>query len=150
VKDLSVHVLLSEVGPDLSAFPTEGDSASWLGLCPNLHITEGQVLSSHTGKVRNRSAYALGMAAQSLEPSQSHLEQLYRRKRAKHGPVGAITVTAHKLARILYHLLKTHQPYDESVFAPEEECQRLRAKFRPEKQAKALGFELVPVSVTTT
>jgi transposase len=149
VKDLSVHVLLSEVGPDLSAFPTEGDFASWLGLCPNLHITGGRVLSSRTRKVRHRLAYALRMAAQSLERSQSHLGQFYRRKRAKHGPVGAITITAHKLARIIYHLLKTHQPYDESVFAQEEECQRLRTQFRLEKQAKALGFQLVPISVTT-
>jgi transposase len=149
VKDLSVHVLLSEVGSDLSAFPTEGDFASWLGLCPNLHISGGRVLSSRTRKVRNRLAYALRMAAQSLERSQSYLGQFYRRKRAKHGPVGAITITAHKLARIIYHLLKTHQPYDESVFAREEELQRRRAQARLESQAKAFGFQLVPINATT-
>jgi transposase len=127
VKNLSVHVLLAEVGPDLSAFPTDGEFASWLGLCPTPHITGGRVLPSRTRKVRNRLAQALRMAAQSLDHSQSYLGQFYRRMRAKHGPVGAITIAAHKLARIIYHLLKTHEPYDESVFAREEEYQRARA-----------------------
>ncbi|MGH9351537.1 MAG: transposase, partial [Terriglobia bacterium] len=72
VKDLSLHVLLSEAGPDLSAFPTEGDFDFWLGLCPNLQITGGRVLSSRTRKVRSRLARALRMAAQSLDHSQSY------------------------------------------------------------------------------
>jgi transposase len=149
VKDLSVNVLLSEVGPDLSAFPSEGDFASWLGLCPNHRITGGRVISSRTRKVRNRLAYALRMAAQSLDHSQSYLGQFYRRMRAQHGPFGAITMAAHKLARIIYHLLRTHQPYDESVFAREEELHRRRVQARLERQAKAFGFQLVPISATT-
>jgi transposase len=150
VKDLSLHVLLSEVGPDLSAFPSEGDFASWLGLCPNPRITGGRVISSRTRKVRSRLAQALRMAAQSLDHSQSYLGQFYRRQRAKHGPVGAIIIAAHKLARIIYHLLKTHQPYDESVFAREEELHRRRAQARLEKQAKAFGFQLVPINASAT
>jgi transposase len=149
VKDLSLHVLLSEVGPDLSAFPSERDFASWLGLCPNPHITGGRVLSSRTRKVRSRLAQALRMAAQSLDHSQSYLGQFYRRLRAKHGPLGAITIAAHKLARIVYHLLKTHQPYDESVFAREEELHRLRTQARLQRQAKAFGFQLVPIEAPT-
>jgi transposase len=149
LKDLSVHVLLSEVGPDLSAFPSEGDFASWLGLCPNPHITGGRVLSSHTRKVRHRLARALRMAAQSLDHSQSYLGQFYRRMRAKHGPAGAITIAAHKLARIIYHLLKTREPYDESVFAREEELHRRRVQARLETQAKAFGFQLVPIEAST-
>lgn len=150
VKDLSLHVLLSEVGPDLSAFPSEGDFASWLGLCPNPHITGGRVISSRTRKVRSRLARALRMAAQSLDHSQSYLGEFFRRKRTKHGPVGAIIITAHKLARIIYHLLKTHQPYDESVFAQEEELHRRRTQARLERQAKALGFQLVSLEAATT
>lgn len=149
VKDLSLHVLLSEVGPDLSAFPSDGDFASWLGLCPNPHITGGRVISSRTRKVRSRLARALRMAAQSLDHSQSYLGEFFRRKRAKHGPVGAIIITAHKRARIIYHLLKTHQPYDESVFAREEELHRRRTQARLERQAKALGFHLVSLEATT-
>ena len=58
LETLSVHTLLSEVGPDLSAFPHEGEFSSWLGLCPNRRITGGRVLSSRTRKVRQRLAHA--------------------------------------------------------------------------------------------
>ena len=150
LQTLSVHTLLSEVGPDLSAFPHEGEFSSWLGLCPNRRITGGRVLSSRTRKVRQRLAHALRMAAESLHHSQSRLGEFYRRMRAQHGAPKAITITAHKLARIIYHLVKTRQRYDESVFAREEELHRRRTRARLERQAKTLGFQLVPINAPTT
>jgi transposase len=150
LETLSVHTLLAEVGPDLSAFPNEGEFSSWLGLCPNRRITGGRVLSSRTRKVRQRLARALRMAAESLHHSQSRLGEFYRRMRAQHGAPKAITITAHKLARIIYHLLKTRQRYDESVFAREEELHRHRTRARLQRQAKTLGFQLVPLNAPTT
>src|SRR4051812_40660427 len=44
-------VFLTEVGPDLSRFPSEKHFTSWLGLCPDNRISGGKVLSSHTRKV---------------------------------------------------------------------------------------------------
>jgi transposase len=149
LETLSVHTLLSEVGPDLSAFPQEGEFASWLGLCPHRRITGGRLLSSRTRKVRQRLARALRMAAESLHHSQSWLGEFYRRMRAQHGAPKAITITAHKLARIIYHLLKARRPYDESVFAREEEHHRRRTQARLQRQAKTLGFQLVPIDAPT-
>jgi len=60
---------------------------------------------------------ALRMAAQSLHRSQSYLGNYYRRMRAKLGTPKAITAAAHKLARVVYHLLITGQSYEESTFA---------------------------------
>jgi hypothetical protein len=64
--------------------------------------------------------------------------------RAKLGAPKAITATAHKLARIVYQLFSTRQPYDESTFAKSEQVARLRLEARLKTQAKALGFHLVP------
>ena len=59
----------------------------------------------------------------------------------------AITATAHKLARVVYHLIATGQPYDESVFLTHEASHRERVQKRLHAQAAALGFKLVPSTV---
>ena len=66
--------------------------------------------------------------------------------RARLGAPKAITATAHKLARIVYHLIKNQQPFDSSVFALEEEKHKARLQRRLVKQAHALGFQLVPAN----
>jgi acyl CoA:acetate/3-ketoacid CoA transferase alpha subunit len=67
--------------------------------------------------------------------------------RAKLGGPKAITATAHKLARVVYHLLVTGQSYDESVFLKYEASHRDRLQKRLHAQAAALGFTLVPTAV---
>ena len=144
----TAHTLLSEVGRDLSAFPSAGAFASWMGLCPDNRVSGGKVLSSHTRKVKNRLAKALRLAAQSLFRSQSWLGQFFRRMRAKLGAPKAITAAAHKLARILFHLLATRQPYDESVFAIQEIQNNQRMQQKLAQQAKKYGFQLVEIKTT--
>lgn len=146
VSSLTAHTLLTEVGPDLSKFPNAAAFASWLGLCPDNRISGGRVLSVATRKVNNRLATALRMAAQSLHRSQSYLGQYFRRTRARLGSPPATTAAAHKLARILYHLITTRQPYDESVFADIEERARQRQLSHLKKQAAVLGFRLSPTA----
>ena len=70
----------------------------------------------------------------------------FRRMRAKLGAPKAITATAHKLARIVYHLLTTCEPYAESQLAQHEALYRKRLESRLHAQARALGFQLVPVT----
>jgi transposase len=142
VSTLTAHTLLTEVGPDLSKFANAAAFASWLGLCPDNRISGGKILSVATRKVKSRLAIGLRMAAQSLHRSQSHLGQYFRRMRTRLGTPAAITAAAHKLARILYHLITTREAYKESVFATMEERARQRQLSRLKKQAAALGFEL--------
>lgn len=89
-----------------------------------------------------------GYAQSSLQASQSALGDFYRRMRAKLGAPKAITATAHKLARIIYHLITTREPYNESVFARLEIKYRQRTASRLKAQAHALGFALVPTAVS--
>jgi transposase len=141
---LIAHSVLAEVGPDLSKFRSPSAFASWLGLCPDNDISGGKILSVRTRRVTNRAPLAFRMAANALFKSKSWLGDYYRRMRAKLGAPKAITAAAHKLARIVYHLLTTRQPYDESVFAKHEQVSRVRAEARLRAQAKELGLQLLP------
>src|ERR1035441_3528133 len=140
---LTTQTLLAEIGPDLSRFGSAPAFTSWLGLCPDNRVSGGKVLSVKTRKVKNRAATALRMAAQSLHRSQSYLGHFYRRMRAKLGAPKAITATAHKLARIIYHMVTNGQAYDEAVCVQNEIQNRLRLEARLRKQAREMGFQLV-------
>ena len=145
ISGLTAYSLLTEVGSDLSKFPNGAAFASWLGLCPDNRISGGKILSVATRKVKNRVAIALRMAAQSLHRSQSYLGQYFRRMRTRLGTPAAITAVAHKLARILYHLITTRQRYQDGMFAEMEERARNRQFRRLAKQAANFGFQLAPI-----
>jgi transposase len=141
---LHVQCILAELGGAVSKFRSAGAFSSWMGLCPDNDISGGKVLWSGTRKVKNRIAVTLRMAAQSLQHSESALGVFYRRMRAKLGAPKAITATAHKLARIVFHMLTTREPYDESVFAKAEQKNIQRMETRLKAKAQALGYKLLP------
>src|ERR1700719_3075703 len=142
---LTARTLLAEIGPDFSRFPSGPEFASWLGLCSDNRVSGGKVLSVKTRKVKNRAATALRMAALSLHHSQSYLGHFYRRMRAKLAAPKAITATAHKLARILYHMVTTGHAYDDTICAQNEVQNRQRMEARLRKQARELGLQLVAI-----
>lgn len=83
---------------------------AWLGLAPRNDISGGKVLRSRTMKVRSRANQAFRQATQAVARSDSAVGAYYRAMRARLGPGQAIVATAHKIARIVYHLLKTGEP----------------------------------------
>ena len=148
----AIHALtlVSELGTDFTKWPTVKHFASWLGLCPNWQKTGGRVKSSQTRKGKNRAAHALRMAAWSLLRSKSYLGSYLRRQRSRLGAPKAITATAHKLARIIYNLMR----YGLAYMQQEEAAYAAQVRERLEKQlhrrARELGFEVVkPTPVET-
>jgi transposase len=141
---LHVQAILAELGDGISKFRSAGAFSSWMGLCPDNDISGGRVLWTGTRKVKNRVAVTLRMAAQSLQKSESALGAFYRRMRTRLGAPKAVTAAAHKLARIIYHMLKTREPYDESVFARAEIKYRQRAENRLRAMAQNLGYTIAP------
>ncbi len=144
INSVTAHVFFTEVGCNVSKFPKSENFVSWLNLCPGNKISGGKILSSHTLPGKNRLAKALQMSAMSLWRSNSYLGNYYRRKRAKNGAPSAITDTAHKLARIIYHLVKTGKQFDKSVFSSQEEAHQERAFRNLKNKAKSMGYKMVP------
>jgi len=85
------------------------------------------------------------MASQSLHHSKSALGDFYRRTRTKLGAPKAITAAAHKLARIIFHLITTRQEFDDSRFAGDQLRHQKRQEGKLRARARALGFQLIPV-----
>jgi transposase len=140
----TIHIVLAEVGLNMHKWPTDKHFASWLGLCPDNQISGGKVLSTGSRRVQNRASRALRMAAQSLRTSPSYLGAFFRRMRSTLGPAKATTATAHKLAKIIYPMLKEKTSYRErgaDYYMHKDQERKLR---QLRKQAKHLGFDLVP------
>ena len=140
-------VLFGELGAAfVQRFPTAKCFTSWLGLCPDNRITGGRVISVKTRDVKSRAAEALRLAAQALWQSKTYLGDCFRRWKARLGTPKAITAMAHKLARILWHLLKFREAYDPKVWAAAEEKMRVKKLKRLHQNATALGYKLVTTS----
>ena len=146
---LTAQVVLSEVGLDMSRWPSAKHFASWLSICPNNKITGGKIKKRGRRKTKNRAAQALRMAAQSLNRSQSALGAFYRRMRAKHGAEIANVAAAHKLARIIYFMLKNKTPYRDIGIDQYDAKYRERQVRNLQRQAKRLGFRLEPAPALT-
>jgi transposase len=143
VSAVTAQVILTEIGPDVSRFRHALAFASWLGLCPGKRVSGGKMLSCKTRKVKNRVAIALRLGANSLCRAKGYFGEFFRRMRSKLGTAQAITATAHKIARVLYHVLLTKEPYTETVFHKCDEQARRRAEKRLRKQAALLGFHII-------
>jgi len=124
-----IQTFLSEVGPDLSAFPTEKHFVSWLCLCPNKKVTGGKVISSKTRNNKHplRAAFKQAAIAVSRHKN-SPLGHYYRKMAARKGKGTAIMATARKLAVIVYKMMKKGENYDASRLEP-----KLQAKSRNRK-----------------
>lgn len=69
----TVLVIASEIGPDLSRFPSSGHFCSWLSLAPPTRISGGKPLPGKTPKVLNRAGQALRQAAANARNSDSFI-----------------------------------------------------------------------------
>ncbi len=136
------QTLVSEVGLDMSRWKTEAHFASWLGLCPDNRISGDKVLSRGTRHVLNRAANALRLGASTLLKSQTYLGAQYRRLRSKLGAPKAITAMAHRLARLVYRMLKYGQHYvDKGAEYYEQRNRQQQIEFLRKKAAQ-LGLQV--------
>jgi transposase len=145
---VTVQTIISEIGTDMSRFPTVKHFCAWLGLAPRNDISGGKVLRSRTMKVRSRANQAFGQAAQSVARSDSAVGAYYRAMRARLGPGQAIVATAHKIARIVYHLLKSGEPYREEGAVEYAQKRQARELKHLTRRAQKLGYTLAPVPTT--
>ncbi len=144
INESAALTILSEIGTDMGSWKAEKNFASWLTLCPNNKITGGRIFQSRTRKSANRVRDVLCMCAQTLLNSQSALGAFCRRMCSRLGPEKGIVAAAHKLALLIYRLLKFGKDYvDIGQDAYEQQFKQRTLKTLARK-AKEFGFQLVP------
>lgn len=136
-------VLASELGPDLSRFPTSQHFCSWLGLAPPTRISGGKTLPGRAPKVINRAAQALKQSASNARNDKSFIGASHRARLTRMDTGCAIKATAHQLARLIYAMLTKGQPYVEKGLEAYEEKSRDRQLRALERKARKLGMQLV-------
>jgi transposase len=137
-------VILSEIGVDVSRFPTEKHFASWLRLCPHFDQSNRTRKKGKKRKGKNRVSQALRMAAQSVSRMKIPLAQFYQRIKGRLGGTAAITATARKLALLVYRMLKHGVEYVRQSMEEYEAKIREQVERRLKRKAAELGYELVP------
>ncbi|MGQ9716043.1 MAG: IS110 family transposase [Anaerolineae bacterium] len=136
--------IITEIGTDMSQFPTVKHFTSWLRLCPNNRVSGGRTLRSSTGKSHNRARQAFLQAAASVSRSDCAFGAFYRRLKARVGPAQAQVATAHKIARVVYHMLKFKVEYLPASAQEYEQQFREREIRHLQRKAARLGFTLSP------
>ncbi len=140
----TAQVVLTEVGPNLAAFPSEDAFVSWLRLCPRTPISGGKPLKKRrNGLGANRIAGALRMAATALQRSKTALGASFRRVARRKGAAVAVFATARQLAKLIYRMLRFGQDYADVGEQAYERRFQLRRLAALTEAARSLGFTLV-------
>ena len=141
INHVSALQIIGEIGLDMTQWKNAKQFASWLGLCPGNKVSGGKRLSGKTKPSNNRAAATLRMAAFTLYRSQTSLGAYLRRLKSQKGPMKAITATAHKLAKIIYNMLRDGVEYKEAGQTYYEE--QYRGRVLRNLRKKLLNLDLI-------
>lgn len=112
VAERAAEAILAETGPDMSAFPTPQQFASWARLCPGNHESAGKRRPTGTGKSRTWLRATLQEVAwAAVHTRRSYYRALYYRLRARRGEKKAIVAVQHAMLGALWHMLKHRVPH---------------------------------------
>jgi transposase len=145
IAPLTALNIIAEIGTDMSRWPTVKHFSSWLNLAPGTKITGGKRLSGRRRCATNRVAMLLRLAAVTVGRTDTALGAFYRRMAARLGKAKAVVATAHKLARLIYRLLRDRLAFQDTGADAYEQRYRRRVETHLRRRAAAFGFQLVPL-----
>jgi transposase len=139
----AAQVIVAECGIDMQRFATDKQFASWLGVCPNNQVSAGKRLKGGSRKGNRYGRAILVQAAQGVARSKgTYLRAFYDLCKGRMGHKKAIMAVAHRLAIIIYHMMKKQEPYrEDGPGVADEHLQEMR-KRRAVQQLKQLGYEV--------
>jgi transposase len=139
----TAEIIVSEIGVDMTRFPTADHLAAWAGVAPGNNESAGKRRSGKTRPGNKALRAALNQAAHSAAHTRNtYLSAQYQRLAARRGQKKAIVAVMHSILVISYHLIQRNEPYRElggdyfDKRKPEATAKRLV------KRLEQLGFQV--------
>ncbi len=144
VSDLTAQVIVSEIGTDMSRFPTAGHLISWAGLCPRNDESAGKRRSN---RLRHGAAWLKTTLVQcawaATRKKASYLQAQFQRLRHRRGPKKAVCAVAASILTAAYHMLRDGTFYQD--LGPDH-----FRRTSPETHAKRLAQQIAKLGFTCT
>jgi transposase len=143
LQEAAIGTIISEIGVDMERFPSDKHLASWAGVCPGNHESAGKRLS---GKTTHGNTYLRAVLCELAwvvaHTKGTYLSAFYHRIARRRGKKRAIMAVAHKLLVIIYHVLKTKNPYHELGEDYFDQLERVHIERRSIRRLEQLGYEV--------
>jgi transposase len=143
LKLLSALTILSEIGDDMSRFPSAKHLASWTGVCPGNKQSGGKRMSGTTTKGNAHLQAALAEVVWVISHmNDNYLSAQYHRLAKRIGKAKAVVAVSHSLLVIIYHVLRDNTPYQELGADYFDHLDTQRIANQSVKRLEALGFHV--------
>jgi transposase len=143
VSATAAHVIIAEIGVDMSRFATLGHLRSWAGLCPQLNESAGKIMSRRLRKGAPWLKTVLVQCAWAATRSKnSYLHGQFLRLKARRGPKKAVLAVAASILTAAYYLLRNEVPYRDLGSLYFARLDRDRTAQRLVSRIKELGYDV--------
>jgi len=143
ISEVSAHVVLAEIGHDMSVFPSASQLLSWAGLCPRSDESAGKRRST---RIRHGAPWLKTTLVQIAWPAvrakNSYFRALFHRLKARRGPKKAIVAVAASILTTIYHMLRDGTVYEDLGPNHFDQLNRDRAANSLVRRLNALGFDV--------
>ncbi len=143
ISDATAQVIVSEIGNDMSRFPTAGHLVSWAGLCPGNDESAGKRRST---RVRHGAPWLKTTLVQAAWPAvrtkNSYLQAQFFRIKSRRGPKKAIVAVAASMLTSAYHMLRDDADYHDLGPDHFDALDRKRSVGRLVRRLNSLGYEV--------
>lgn len=146
----TAEIIVSEIGTDMSRFPTAEHLAAWAGVAPGNYESGGKTLSSRTRQGNRTLRAILVQAAHGLSRTPTYLAAQYRRLAARRGKKRAAVAVAHSILVIAYHLISRQEPYKDLGADYFDQQRPEYMKRRLIKRLEKLGYQVTVEPVAAT
>jgi transposase len=138
ISEVSCLEIISEIGTDMSKWKSGKHISAWLNVAPNTKITGGKIISSKMQKMKNHAGQTLRMSASGLPKCKSPMGDFARIMKSRLGKNAAVPAIAHKLAIIIYTMIKEKCPYNPEMLTNNQKHWKEKRIKHLEKQLNQL------------